>query len=110
MNGQERCGYAVTDREGIEGPCDRDATSWRWYEDCGHEEVLEPACFWHENESGKKIHALTSRLASVEALADEWERIGEDGLPHGGCLDMHRHHAHALRAVLGSDAHTEGGA
>jgi hypothetical protein len=36
----------------------------------------------------------------VRALADEWHRIGRDGLPHLGCLDMYRHCAAELRAAL----------
>lgn len=66
----ERCGYAVVDDEGIEGPCDREATGWRWYEDCGHEETLEPACMWHENESGRRLHAVK---ALAESLLHPWD-------------------------------------
>lgn len=68
MSGHEkRCGYAVTDAEGIEEPCDRPTTGWRWYQDCGHEDMLDVACDWHENEGGRRLAEAEAKVARVEA-------------------------------------------
>lgn len=66
----ERCGYAVVDRDGDEQPCDRPATGWRWYQDCGHEDMLNVACDWHANEGGRRIHEAEAAVERVRALAD----------------------------------------
>lgn len=64
----DRCGYAVTDADGEQQPCDLPATGWRWYQDVGeHEDLLDVACDWHANEGGR-------RIGEALALADEWER------------------------------------
>lgn len=70
----ERCGYAVTDSDGEQQPCDRPATDWRWYQDVGeHEDLLDAACDWHANEGGRRIHEAEAALARVRALAGEWQ-------------------------------------
>src|SRR5690242_14285301 len=48
------------------------------------------------------------RLAGVEALADEWASTDWNRTPHGGCLDMYRHCAGLLRAVLHPKETVEG--
>lgn len=58
------CGYTVLDGDGNEQPCDRPATGWRWYQDCGHEDIIDPACDRHEN-VGRGIHE--DRLAAYMA-------------------------------------------
>jgi hypothetical protein len=63
----DRCGHTVVDGEGIEQPCDRAATGWRWYQDVEHEDCLEPACDRHANEGGRRMHAAEAALARVEA-------------------------------------------
>lgn len=66
----DHCGYAVTDSDGIEEPCGRPVTGWRWYQDCGHEDLLDTACDWHANEGGRRIHELEASLtAARSALA-----------------------------------------
>jgi hypothetical protein len=108
----ERCGYAVTDSEGIEGPCDRPVVGWRWYQDCGHEDTLEAACVFHENEGGNRMHGLASRLAAVEALADERDVPFPDKFAFGSEANFikgYRAHRTRLRAALASvpDADTQ---
>lgn len=49
--------------------------------------------------NGQRDEALAV-VEAARALADEWRRIGEKGLPHGGCLDMYRHCAGELAALL----------
>lgn len=83
------CGHTVTDEDGVEEPCGRVAVGWRWYQDVAHEDCLERACSFHENEGGRRLHAagaerdaLRAKVAVVETLAvmgvreqwppDEW--------------------------------------
>jgi hypothetical protein len=73
MTGPERCGHTVVDGEGIEQPCDRPATGWRWYQDVEHEDCLEPACEWHANEGGRRMHAAEAKVAGVEAVVEKWD-------------------------------------
>ena len=64
------CGYAVTSRDGEEEPCGKPAVGWRWYQDCEHEDILDAACFIHENEGGAIMAALAAeveRLRRTEA-------------------------------------------
>lgn len=49
------------------------------------------------NNAERKHERLES---GIEALANEWERTHRDQLPHLGCLDMYRHCADLLRALL----------
>lgn len=74
------CGYTVIDPEGIEGPCDRPATGWRWYQNVEHEDCLERACDRHENEGGRRMHEAESKavqldrkLALIEVVVALWE-------------------------------------
>lgn len=67
------CGYAVVDSEGFEGPCDRPATGWRWYQNVEHEDCLEAACSIHENEGGRRMHAAEEKLALIEVTVALWE-------------------------------------
>lgn len=63
-----RCGYAITDDDGEQQPCDRPATGWRWYQDVGeHEDLLDVACDWHANEGGRRIAELTAQLAAARS-------------------------------------------
>lgn len=84
----ETCGYALTDDDGEQYPCDRPATGWRWYQDVGeHEDMLDAACDHHENEGGALIAASRTAWAEVERLAasldDSTQRLGM-------ALDMHQ--------------------
>jgi hypothetical protein len=96
----DRCGYAVTDRDGNEEPCDRPATGWRWYQDVGeHEDLLDVACDLHANEGGRRIHAAEAALARVLALVRKWESTP------GNASDFdygrwHRAGANAVRSAL----------
>jgi hypothetical protein len=87
----ERCGYAVVDKDGDEQPCDRPATGWRWYQDVGeHEDLMDAACDWHENEGGRRIHEAEAAVARVRALADEWATEGPSLVRHAcGARDVH---------------------
>ena len=104
---RERCGYAVTDAEGIEQPCDRPATGWRWYQDVGHQDCLLPACDWHANYGGDRMHAAEAELSrlrgvveAVQALADEWERrAGDRAARPKSRIDMHEA-VDSIRAAL----------
>lgn len=78
----ERCGYAILDADGIEEPCDRPATGWRWYQDVGdHEDLLDLACDHHQNEGGRRMariaaenERLRNTLADVRAQHTEARR------------------------------------
>lgn len=63
----ERCGYTVVDGDGEEQPCDRPATGWRWYQDCGHEDTLDVACELHANEGGRRLAAVERERAELRA-------------------------------------------
>ena len=67
-----RCGYAILDPDGIEEPCDRPATGWRWYQDVGeHEDMLDVACDHHENEGGRRMARLAAENARLrDTLAE----------------------------------------
>lgn len=69
------CGYAVVDIDGNEEPCDRPAPYWRWYQDCGHEDTLEPACDWHANEGGGRLHAAETAYREALVL---WHQADPD--------------------------------
>ena len=64
------CGYAVTDSDGEQSPCDRTAHGWRWYQDTEHEDMIDIACVWHENVGGAIIAGLVERLTATEAERD----------------------------------------
>lgn len=68
MTPDDRCGYTVTDEDGILQPCDRPTTGWRWYQDVEHEDLLEVACELHENEGGRRMHAAEAKIEQVEAI------------------------------------------
>lgn len=71
-----RCGYTLVDEDGEEYPCDKPATGWRWYQDVPHEDALEPACWHHQNEGGRRIHAAESAAAGdVGRLSEEWRQF-----------------------------------
>jgi hypothetical protein len=73
---QPRCGYTVVDRDGIEQPCDRPATGWRWYQDVEHEDMLDVACDWHANIGGQRIVSAEERAVRAEReLAELRERL-----------------------------------
>lgn len=59
------CGYTVTDPDGIEEPCGRPATGWRWYQDVEHEDLLDVVCDWHANEGGRRIHQAEAEVARL---------------------------------------------
>lgn len=88
---EARCGYAVVDADGEEQPCDRLATGWRWYQDCGHEDMLDVACDLHENEGGRRIHEadrlrnLLSDETTVEKVARAITGVPFD--PDGDLMD-----------------------
>lgn len=65
---EQRCGYTVADQDGEQGPCDRPGTSWRWYQDVEHEDCLDVACEWHENEGGLRMYRLTADLVAARKL------------------------------------------
>jgi hypothetical protein len=78
------CGYAIDGRGGFEEPCARHATSWRWYQDVGHEDCLMPACDLHENKGGvwmAQMHAALTAALDLADLHDETERYS--GQPWG---------------------------
>lgn len=64
---EDRCGYEVRDLAGNADPCNRPATGWRWYQDCGHEDLLDVACDVHENEGGNRMHAAEARVLELAA-------------------------------------------
>ena len=69
------CGYALTDSEGDEYPCDATATGYRWYQDVEHEDLLDVACEFHRNAGGDRMAALVAevRRLTVEAATQrEW--------------------------------------
>lgn len=72
-----RCGYALTDDDGVQFPCDRPATGFRWYQDVEHEDSLDVACDLHANEGGRRMREMqeyadhTSCVESYTALAAE---------------------------------------
>lgn len=103
------CGYALTDSEGDEYPCDATATGYRWYQDVEHEDLLDVACEFHRNAGGDRMAALVAevrrksalaadsharaevaeaevvtlraKVAAVQALADQWaDRKRSDGM------------------------------
>ena len=84
----ERCGHTIIDADGEEQPCDRPATSWRWYQDQrDHEDLLDVACSLHENEGGRRIRYAESELAAlrgerdrVRIVADHWHSFACDHL------------------------------
>jgi hypothetical protein len=83
----ERCGYALTDADGEQYPCDEPATGWRWYQNVGeHEDMLDEACNHHANEGGRRIveaeAALADLRAKVEALAEGWDGGEDAGIEH----------------------------
>lgn len=84
------CGYAVTDKDGYQQPCDRPATGWRWYQDVEHEDTLEAACDWHENEGGRRMHDAEAAILRVAELARWWS----------GNNSWQRAAAKAVRAAL----------
>ena len=75
------CGYAIVNEDGGEEPCGCPAASWRWYQDVEHEDSLDVACDWHENEGGRRLHAAEAerdRLAAEvttlrSQVADAWD-------------------------------------
>lgn len=66
----EFCGFTVMDAEGEEQPCDRPASGWRWYQGHDHEDLLDAACWEHENEGGRRMHAAEAKVAAVLAECD----------------------------------------
>lgn len=63
------CGMTLVDEDGDEYPCDERATGWRWYQECGHEDVLSPACNNHSTEAGRLTAlAIESRRHLSDAL------------------------------------------
>jgi len=85
------CGYTVHDRDGEEQPCDRPATGWRWYQGHDHEDALDVACELHENEGGRRIHA-------VEAERDQWRAKFEQLAKRN--LEMAERHSEALHRAI----------
>ena len=102
------CGYAVTDSNGEQAPCDRPAHGWRWYQDVEHEDMIDIACVWHENVGGAIIAGLVGRLEAVtaerDALAAAVARVralhkldhylgepGDEDCPHDEDYDGPRH-------------------
>ena len=78
-----RCGFTIV-VDGEEEPCDREATGWRWYQGHDHEDMLDEACWEHENVGGNRMHALCDEVdylrAEVrQALSD---RIAMERLAH----------------------------
>lgn len=65
MSGQ-RCGYTIVDRDGDEQPCDLPAGQWRWYQDCGHEDLLDVACEHHANKAGEIIATANERAEQLQ--------------------------------------------
>ena len=70
------CGYAVTDSDGEQSPCDRTAHGWRWYQDVEHEDMIDIACVWHENVGGAIIAGLAAAVARVSALVPDMQANG----------------------------------
>lgn len=91
------CGYTLVDGEGEEYPCDRLATSWRWYQDVPHEDVLTEACVIHENEGGRRMHEAETIVDQVRVMHDD--TIDQHAL---FCESHHRRarHCNCWRAVL----------
>lgn len=118
---ERRCGHTVLDEDGIEEPCDRPATGWRWYQDVEHEDALDVACEWHANEGGRRLHEAEAEAATlrevvqrVRGLRDVWnssaqrldEWVGEWGKGYAKC----RHNdAKNLTAALGDAPEGDGG-
>ncbi|SFO60248.1 hypothetical protein [Amycolatopsis rubida] len=65
------CGFTIVLPDGAEAPCGKETTGWRWYQDVGHEDALEPACDWHANEGGRRMHEMAVKLGEVEAARDD---------------------------------------
>lgn len=62
------CGYTLVDSEGEEYPCNRPVTGWRWYQDVPHEDCLDMACDYHENEGGRRMHEAALTIAYIRGI------------------------------------------
>lgn len=60
-----RCGFTIV-VDGEEEPCDREATGWRWYQGHDHEDMLDEACWEHENVGGNRMHAAEAEVERLE--------------------------------------------
>jgi hypothetical protein len=69
---EQRCCYII-DGEGMEQPCDRPATGWRWYQDVEHEDCLAVACSFHSNEGGRRMHEMDVELRSLRGVVQAVE-------------------------------------
>lgn len=91
-----RCGYAIVDRDGIEEPCDRPATGWRWYQDVDHEDALDVACAIHENEGGRRMASLIAERDAAAVARDNAQAEA----------DRQKRRADRFRAFVSSQAIT----
>lgn len=74
----DTCGFTIIDSEGVEQPCERPCTGWRWYQGHFHEDTLERACILHENEGGRRMHEAEARLREVDEIRKEWSKLASD--------------------------------
>jgi Ni,Fe-hydrogenase I small subunit len=96
-----RCGFTIV-VDGEEEPCDREATGWRWYQGHDHEDMLDDACWEHENVGGYRmhvaegaVHALASALTRTEANF----RLAVEGKPVRDMAENLAENASALAAA-----------
>jgi chromosome segregation ATPase len=79
-----RCGFTII-VDGEEEPCDRETSGWRWYQGHDHEDMLDEACWEHENVGGNRMHAAEVRVAELRADVErldahyiDWQRTLQD--------------------------------
>lgn len=73
----DRCAYEVTDANDDPQPCDRPATGWRWYQGHAHEDMLDAACEFHENEGGRRIHEAEAEVKRLGRILSNLDCEGE---------------------------------